>query len=52
MLFNVEVVSPEDYDAYLQDLEAAGNVSDEPLLGGTDASTQRPARRRRGGGTE
>jgi cytochrome c oxidase subunit 2 len=41
MLFNVRVVSPEDYDAYLQGLEAAGNVSEEPLLGGTNASTQR-----------
>jgi len=26
MLFTVEIVSPEEYDAYLQDLEAAGNV--------------------------
>jgi cytochrome c oxidase subunit II len=40
MLFNVQVVTPEDYDVYLQDLEAAGNVSDEPLLGGINASTQ------------
>ena len=34
MLFNVEVVSQADYDAYLQDLEAQGIVADEPLLGG------------------
>jgi len=34
MLFNVEVVSPEQYDSYLQDLEAQGNTADEPLLGG------------------
>ena len=40
MVFNVTVVTPEDYDAYLQDLEAAGNVSDAPLLGGINASTQ------------
>jgi cytochrome c oxidase subunit II len=40
MLFNVSVVSPEDYEAYLKDLEAAGNVSDKPLLGGVEAYTQ------------
>ena len=34
MLFNVEVVSPDEYESYLQDLEAQGNTSDEPLLGG------------------
>lgn len=33
MLFNVEVVSREDYDAYLADQVAKGYVSDEPLLG-------------------
>ncbi|MDQ4053144.1 MAG: cytochrome c oxidase subunit II [Actinomycetota bacterium] len=40
MLFNVEVVSREDYDAYLQDLADAGNTSDEPVLGGSYADTQ------------
>jgi cytochrome c oxidase subunit II len=40
MLFNVSVVSPEDFQTYLQGLEDAGNVSDEPLLGGSNASTQ------------
>ena len=40
MLFNVKVVSSEDYESHLQDLEAAGRVSEEPLLGGADASTQ------------
>jgi cytochrome c oxidase subunit 2 len=40
MLFNVEVVSRADYDAYLADLEAQGNVSAVPLLGGSDARTQ------------
>ncbi|MDP3966836.1 MAG: cytochrome c oxidase subunit II [Nocardioides sp.] len=40
MLFNVKVVSRADYDAYLDDLEAQGNVSDVPLLGGADARTQ------------
>jgi cytochrome c oxidase subunit II len=40
MLFNVKVVTPEDFDIYLQGLEESGHVSDEPLLGGTNASTQ------------
>ena len=40
MLFDVKVVSREDYDAWLQGLEDKGNISEEPLLGGTDASTQ------------
>ena len=33
MLFNVEIVSPEEYEAYLAELEAAGNVGhpDESL---------------------
>lgn len=35
MLFNVEVVSQEDYEAYLDTLETA----DSPLLGGADAYT-------------
>jgi cytochrome c oxidase subunit 2 len=38
MLFNVEVVSAEEYDQYLQDLEEAGNVG-RPA-GGEDATTQ------------
>jgi cytochrome c oxidase subunit 2 len=38
MLFNVEVVSAEEYDQYLQDLEEAGNVG-QPT-GGEDATTQ------------
>jgi cytochrome c oxidase subunit 2 len=52
MLFNVEVVSPEDYDAYLQEKEAEGMVSDEPLLGGSDADTQAGLRDSQGGGIE
>ena len=41
MLFNVEVVSQADYAAYLEELEAQGQVSDNgPLLGGADAYTQ------------
>lgn len=40
MLFNVHVVSQEDYQAYLQQLEDAGATSDLPLLGGDYASTQ------------
>ena len=41
MLFNVEVVSQAEYDAYVAELEEAGQVSsDGPLLGGADAYTQ------------
>lgn len=40
MLFEVHVVSREDYDAHLQDLEDAGLTSDLPLLGGEEAYTQ------------
>ncbi len=40
MLFNVEVVSAEDYDAYLQRLQDAGAETEAPLLGGEFASTQ------------
>jgi cytochrome c oxidase subunit 2 len=40
MLFNVRIVSSDDYESYLQELEAAGRVSEEPLLGGADANTQ------------
>jgi cytochrome c oxidase subunit 2 len=40
MLFNVEVVSQEDYDAYVRDLQDAGAESKLPLLGGAFASTQ------------
>ena len=40
MIFNVEVVEPEDYEAALDELAAAGNVSDEPLTGGKHAEQQ------------
>ena len=40
MLFNVEVVSQADYEAYLQEKQAAGAVSDNLLLGGANADTQ------------
>jgi cytochrome c oxidase subunit 2 len=40
MLFDVKVVSREDYDAYLQSLQDAGATSEKPLLGGEFASTQ------------
>lgn len=40
MLFNVEVVPEDEYEQYVDDLAASGNVSDEgPLLGGEDART-------------
>jgi cytochrome c oxidase subunit 2 len=40
MIFDVKVVEPEDYEAALDDLAAAGNVADEPLTGGTNADEQ------------
>ena len=40
MLFDVEVVSQADYDAYLADLAEQGAQSDGPLLGGAEARTQ------------
>jgi cytochrome c oxidase subunit 2 len=38
MLFNVDVVSREEYDEHLRDLEEQGNVG--VALGGSDATTQ------------
>lgn len=40
MLFDVKVVSAEDFDAYLQGLEEAGFSSDKPVRGGAQAYTQ------------
>jgi cytochrome c oxidase subunit 2 len=40
MLFNVRVVSAEDYDKYLQGLQDAGFESQEPVIGGENAHTQ------------
>ncbi|CAM3622127.1 cytochrome c oxidase subunit II [Nocardioides zeicaulis] len=40
MLFNVEVVSQEKYDAYLADLAAAGNSAAAPVLGGSYVNDQ------------
>jgi cytochrome c oxidase subunit 2 len=40
MLFNVKVVEPKDFDTYLAGLNEAGHSSDQPLLGGSNASTQ------------
>ncbi len=40
MLFNVEVVSQEKYEAYLADLAEAGNTADDPLLGGSYVNDQ------------
>jgi cytochrome c oxidase subunit 2 len=39
MLFNVKVVSPEDYATYLQGLEEAGRTSEVALMGGQRAYT-------------
>lgn len=40
MLFNVKIVSDADFQAYLKTLVAAGDVSDQPLLGGITSQTQ------------
>ncbi len=40
MLFNVKVVSRDEYDGYLEQQAATGNVSDDPVLGGAYANTQ------------
>jgi len=40
MLFEVEVVSQEEYEAYLADLAETGQTVAEPLLGGSEATTQ------------
>ncbi len=40
MLFEVHVVSREDYEAHLQDLEDADQTTELPLLGGEEAYTQ------------
>jgi cytochrome c oxidase subunit 2 len=40
MIFNVEVVSQDDYQQYLEDTQAKGRLSPLPLLGGTQANTQ------------
>ena len=39
MLFDVEVVTPDEYDAYLQEQVELGNVAEEPLLGGDNNRT-------------
>ncbi len=40
MLFNVKVVSRDEYDDYLEQQAATGNVSEDPVLGGAYANTQ------------
>jgi cytochrome c oxidase subunit 2 len=40
MLFELHVVSRDDYDQHLQELADAGQTSDLPLLGGSEAYTQ------------
>lgn len=39
MLFNLEVVSQADYDAYLLELAEAGSIADEPLVGAEQTGT-------------
>ncbi len=40
MIFNVEVVSAEEYEQHLQELEQQGNTSDAPVLGGNFVNEQ------------
>jgi cytochrome c oxidase subunit 2 len=40
MLFDVEVVTADEFAAYIKQLEADGFTSEEPLLGGAHAYTQ------------
>jgi cytochrome c oxidase subunit II len=40
MLFNVEVVSQDKYDAYLADLAESGQTAEEPVLGGSYVNDQ------------
>ncbi|WP_121252444.1 cytochrome c oxidase subunit II [Nocardioides ferulae] len=40
MLFTVAVVSRADYEAHLAELEEAGQVTEDPLIGGESADTQ------------
>ena len=40
MLFNVEVVSVEEYEDHLQQLEDEGNYAEQPLLGGAYSTEQ------------
>jgi cytochrome c oxidase subunit 2 len=40
MLFNVKIVSDAEFQAYLQQLQAQGNVASQPLLGGSQSQTQ------------
>ena len=40
MLFNVDIVSPEEYEQYLQDQYDAGFFTDTPVCGGQYARTQ------------
>jgi cytochrome c oxidase subunit II len=40
MLFQVKIVSLDEYKAYLQTLVQQGNVSNKPLLGGITSQTQ------------
>jgi len=40
MLFEVKVVTRAEYDAHLQELEDAGQMTDDPILGGSFADQQ------------
>lgn len=49
MLFKVKVVSPAEYQSYLQDLRAKGQERSTPVLGGSEAVTQDGLDTERGG---
>jgi cytochrome c oxidase subunit 2 len=40
MLFNVKIVTNAEFQAYLTQLQAQGNVAPQPLLGGSQSQTQ------------
>jgi cytochrome c oxidase subunit 2 len=52
MLFRVKIVSESEFQSYLQQLQAQGNVSDQPLLGGITIQTQEGLESGSEGGSE
>jgi cytochrome c oxidase subunit 2 len=52
MLFRVKIVSESEFQSYLQQLQAQGNVSDQPLLGGITSQTQEGLESGSEGGSE
>ena len=52
MLFNVKIVSDSEFQSYLQQLQAQGNVAKQPLLGGVTSQTQAGLQSGSQGGSE